>query len=80
MHREPSQELPFESLEARVASAMNEIGSWSAAAFKSAALQPKDDEFGRRFIEHGAMCYANCYLRLQKVLSDASPPPSEAPS
>lgn len=67
-------------LESRVAKAMEEIGAWSALAFKSAALQATDDEFGRRFIEHGAVCYANCFLRLQAVLDDASPLPSKAPS
>lgn len=71
---------PGESLESRVAAAMEEIGVWSASALKSAAFQPKDDEFGRRFIEHGATCYANCFLRLQAVLGGASPRPSVAPS
>lgn len=80
MQTDPSLAPQSESLEARVTCALEEIKGWSAAAFRSAALQPKDDEFGRRFIEHGAMCYANCYLRLQKVLSDASTPPTESPS
>lgn len=71
---------PGEGLEASVSRAMAEIKGWSAAAFRSAALQPEGDESGRRFIEHGAMCYANCFLRLQRALSDASLPPSEAPS
>lgn len=71
---------PGEGLEASVSRAMEEIKGWSAAAFRSAALQPEGDESGRRFIEHGAMCYANCFLRIQRALSDASPPPSEAPS
>lgn len=71
---------PGEGLEASVSRAMAEIKGWSAAAFRSAALQPEGDESGRRFIEHGAMCYANCFLRLQRALSDALPPPSEAPS
>ncbi len=68
------------NLEVQLAAAIEEIKGWSAAAFKSAAKQPKDDEFGRRFIEHGAVCYANCALMLQKVLGDASPHPSKAPS
>lgn len=64
-----------EGLESRVSQAMEEIKCWSAAAFRSAALQPEDDEFGRRFVEHGAMCYANCFLRLQIALGAALPPP-----
>lgn len=78
MQSRPNQGLSNADLEVRVARAIEEIRGWSAAAFKNAALQPKDDEFGRRFIEHGAMCYANCVLMLQKVLDDASPPTSDA--
>lgn len=73
-------QAPGEGLESRVSRAMEEIKGWSSAAFRSAALQPEEDEFGRRFIEHGAMCYANCFLTLRRALGDASPPPSEAPS
>lgn len=64
-----------ERLESRVSQAMEEIRGWSAAAFRSAALQPEGDEAGRRFIEHGAMCYANCFLRIQRALGAALPPP-----
>lgn len=68
MQTEPRQERPVENLEVRVASAIEKIKGWSASAFKNAELQPKEDEYGRRFIEHGAMCYANCFLMLQRVL------------
>lgn len=71
---------PDPDLESRVSAVMQEIGAWSASAFRSAALQDKDDEFGRRFIEHGATCYANCFFRLQTALGGASPPPSATPS
>ncbi|EPD36073.1 hypothetical protein HMPREF9701_04892 [Delftia acidovorans CCUG 274B] len=64
-----------ERLESRVSQAMEEIRGWSAAAFRSAALQPESDEAGRRFIEHGAMCYANCFLRIQRALGAALTPP-----
>lgn len=74
------RDAPVGDLESRVASAIEEMKAWSATAFRSADLQPLDDELGRRFIEHGAMCYANCALRLQTALDGASPPPSEAPS
>jgi len=40
-----------------------------------AAGQEKDD-FGKRFIEHGAMCYFNCAQELKKILISSSLPPS----
>jgi hypothetical protein len=39
------------------------------ASFSSASSQ--QDDFGRRFIEHGAMCYVNCSTDLKKVLTSA---------
>jgi hypothetical protein len=48
--------------------------------FASASTQA--DDFGRRFVEHGATCTANCLFELLRVLGDEEPPPSatlEAP-
>lgn len=36
----------------------------------------ESSEAGRRFIEHGAMCYFNCAQELKAALADASPRPS----
>lgn len=77
---EPEDYGAADHVATRLSAAIEEIKNWSAFAFKSAAKQPKHDEFGRRFIEHGAVCYANCVFMLQRVLSDASPHPSKAPS
>ena len=47
------------------------------AAFLSADKQEAPvGGLERRFIEHGGMCYFNCWSLLQKFLDDASPPPS----
>ena len=40
----------------------------SAYKFKSAELEP--DEMGKRLIQHGAMCYHNCWSEL-RTLADA---------
>ena len=50
------------------------VDKWEKAArfsFLSAAEQK--DDFGRRFIEHGAMCYVNCATDLKEVLVSADP-------
>lgn len=47
------------------------IKGWSSRArakFQSAKMQPETDEFGRRFIEHGAVCYVNCARELEEFL------------
>lgn len=36
-------------------------------AMECAAAQDPADEFGRRFIEHGAMCYFNCARELMEA-------------
>lgn len=46
--------------------------------FQSAKAQP--DEAGRRFIEHGAVCYFNCAQELRTTLASTSPPTSTTPS
>lgn len=38
---------------------------------RSASFESSD--FGRRFIEHGAMCYANCADELIEALSSLEP-------
>lgn len=42
-------------------------------AFNSAKLEKT--EFGKRFIEHGAMCYFNCANDLRTYLASASSQP-----
>ena len=42
------------------------------AKFASAELEK--DEAGRRLIEHGAMCYANCALELRELLQAGNVP------
>ncbi|GEM_PF-5162522 len=47
--------------------------------FKSAEEQPPEEEFGKRFIEHGAMCYYNCYQELEQLLDTGELGPSRVP-
>ena len=48
-------------------------------AFESATQEKT--AFGRRFIEHGAMCYFNCAQDLRAaVQADSSPRPSATPT
>ncbi len=61
------------------------IEKWEGAArraFKSAEHQ-KDDPAkrpsGRKFIEHGAICYGNCAHDLREALSSLSPSASTTP-
>ncbi len=42
------------------------------AKFASAELEK--DEVGRRLIEHGATCYANCALELRELLQTRNMP------
>jgi hypothetical protein len=37
--------------------------------FDSAKAQKPEDEFGKRFIQHGAMCYNNCAMELGNLIS-----------
>ena len=41
--------------------------NFARSSFHSASSQ--QDDFGRRFIEHGAMCYVNCATDLKKALT-----------
>jgi hypothetical protein len=45
-----------------------ELKRRALSAFASASRQKADDEFGRRFIEHGAWCYANAAMELEAAL------------
>lgn len=40
---------------------------WARAAFRDASREK--DEFGKRFIEHGAVCYTNCAIALTEALA-----------
>lgn len=45
------------------------VRQWSTTArakFRCGAQEP--EEFPRRFIEHGAVCYANCAIALHKLI------------
>lgn len=53
----------------------DEMARRSRQAFRQAAMQPADDDFGKRFIEHGAVCYFNCWELLRQFLDAASPQP-----
>jgi hypothetical protein len=56
-----------------------QMSKWSQSAFQTAKKQPADDDFGRRFIEHGGTCYFNCWSLLRQCLDAASPPSSTTP-
>lgn len=53
-----------------------QVARLARSAFRNAESEPPGS-FGRRFIEHGAMCYFNCWSLLRQCLDDASPHPSE---
>ena len=44
-----------------------------AARRKFADAEHEQTDFGRRFIEHGAMCYFNCAQALREALGVALP-------
>ena len=52
-----------------------EVGRLGAAAFKNAEAYPVGS-FERRFIEHGAVCYFNCWVMLKQAQGVSSPLPS----
>jgi hypothetical protein len=46
------------------------INEWqNSARNRFRAAEQEKDEFGKRFIEHGAMCYFNCSHELRKALA-----------
>lgn len=47
------------------------------SCFRSAEAESTD--YGRRFIEHGAVCYFNCWAMLRGCLDASSLPPSSTP-
>lgn len=63
----------------KLSAVVHQLEGWARSAFKSAKAQPTEDEFGRRFIEHGAACYMNSALLLRRVLGDACLPLSAIP-
>jgi hypothetical protein len=47
------------------------VERWKAIARKAFAdAEHEPNEMGRRLIEHGATCYANCTLELDAALQD----------
>lgn len=61
----------------------DEMARRTRDAIKNAAAY-ENGSYGRRFIEHGAMCYFNCWASLQELLGDedlhALKPPQEEKS
>jgi hypothetical protein len=59
------------------------IEKWERIASKKFADADADkkqrDEFGYRFISHGAMCYYNCATELREFLASTSPLSSAIP-
>lgn len=54
---------------------------WEGTArLKFADAEREQSDFGRRFIEHGAMCYFNCAQALREALGDVLPRPSPTPA
>ncbi len=65
-----------ESARAQLEQIAEQMAKWARAAFRNAEYEPKGS-FGRRFIEHGAMCYFNCWSPLRQFLDASSPLPSD---
>lgn len=57
--------------EAKVAALAAEWERLARSQFASAAKQA--DEYGRRFVEHGAVCYASCAIALREALGERPP-------
>jgi hypothetical protein len=55
-----------------------QIAQWARSAFQNAEKEPAGS-FGRRFVEHGAMCHFNSWSILRKCLDASSPLPSAIP-
>lgn len=56
----------------------NSWGETARRKFASAARQKT--KFGTRFVEHGAVCYANCAVALKRLIgADVSFPASTTP-
>jgi hypothetical protein len=55
-----------------VVAAVERIKGWAKSAYASA--ERETDSFGRRFIEHGAHCYANAAWEIEAVLRAAQEP------
>lgn len=73
---EPRGEAEINSTAATELEAMaEEFAARARRAFRNAENEP-EGSFGRRFIEHGAVCYFNCWSQLRKFLDAASPLPS----
>lgn len=51
---------------------VKEWGKISGKKFADADLE--HDEFGKRFIEHGAVCYFNCARQLQHLIETGDLP------
>lgn len=65
-----------ETARAQLEQIAEQMAKWGRAAFRNAEYEPKGS-FGRRFIEHGAMCYFNCWSQLRQFLDTSSPLPSD---
>lgn len=52
--------------------AVERIAALARSAFRSAEQYPCGS-YERRFIEHGGMCYFNCWSQLQALISTSSP-------
>ena len=53
------------------------VDKWEKSArFAFLSAGEQKDDFGRRFIDHGAMCYMNCATDLKEVLASAGLLPS----
>lgn len=71
---EPTGEVEINSTAATELEALaQEFAALARRAFQNAEHEP-EGSFGRRFIEHGAFCYFNCWSRLRQFLDAASPP------
>lgn len=66
-----------ESMHQQLEAIAEKMASWARSAMGSAARQDPADDFGRRFIEHGGMCYFNCWSLLRAFLDASCPPPSD---
>lgn len=72
----PTGEVEINSTAAAELEALaQEFAALARRAFLNAEHEP-EGSFGRRFIEHGAFCYFNCWGRLRQFLDAASPQPS----
>lgn len=77
--KKPARGGLADEMQRELEAAAAEMARRARHAYRTAECEP-EGSYGRRFIEHGAACYFNCWARLQKILDASSLLPSGTPA